>query len=237
MKSYIDSQPADIGLQKAILLYGNNSEIHYASVHPVEIMDSTPRIRAGQPVSKEGLALLYEELMGGASLKFIDDRRVLAYDGRTLLFWLQPKKRKVFFDCDEPMGKVGGVTPHTGLVFSVNDHSTPAVFSVKGRARPTPESVLYHAPYMNVWDDGDICMGSVQAPKTSTTCIDAWEAAFFRSVFTHPNEHRAVNYPGGMYSLWADLLSGATEVFPEDSLLPHMVLGQEMTLSDLLTTH
>ena len=52
MKSYIDSQPADIGLQKAILLYGNNSEIHYASVHPVEIMDSTPRIRAGQPVSK-----------------------------------------------------------------------------------------------------------------------------------------------------------------------------------------
>ena len=44
-------------------------------------------------------------------------------------------------------------------------------------------------------------------PALGAEVIDRYEAAFFRSHFTHPNRSDAVKYKGGMQQLWQDQLA------------------------------
>ena len=51
--------------------------------------------------------------------------------------------------------------------------------------------------------------------------IEAWNKAFFDSFFTHPNtQGPLVNYKGGPYRFWRDMLDGRHAVFPESALVP-----------------
>ena len=44
---------------------------------------------------------------------------------------------------------------------------------------------------------------------------------FFESVFTHPNvQGQLVNYKGGPYKFWRDMLDGRLAEFPESALVP-----------------
>src|ERR1035437_2468687 len=99
--------------------------------------------------------------------------------------------------------------PHPGLVFAACS-KVWSVWAVKGDHRPRPDSMLYQAPYFNVWDGGRICQGNVEVPDgTTAEKIDAWNAAFFNSFFTHPNIHKNLaKYRGGAYKFWKDMLAG-----------------------------
>ena len=45
--------------------------------------------------------------------------------------------------------------------------------------------------------------------------INAWNAAFLRSFFTHPNSKgKLVRYRGGAYAFWRDMLDGKFKPFP-----------------------
>ena len=64
------------------------------------------------------------------------------------------------------------------------------VFAFKGRQRPDADTPLSVAPFFNVWQNGTICVGSARLPKGDQVHNHlAWEEAFFRSYFTHPNIH------------------------------------------------
>lgn len=81
---------------------------------------------------------------------------------------------------------------------------------------------MYQAPYFNVYEGGGICQGNVDVPgSTSTNRIEAWNAAFFQSWFTHPNVHgNLVKYRGGAFTFWRDMLDGRHHEFPEHVLVP-----------------
>lgn len=232
----VDIGQSEISLQKAILLYGqppsphSSASISYASLHRITIMDGRPVVEAGEPITREGIRSALVDLNGVAPLELLNDH-ILAFNGMTLVFWAPPQRRKVWFDCDEPMGKRFGVTPHPGLIFVVTDELH--VYAVKGADRPQADTEIFSGPYLNTYKGGNICMGNVRIPKAHPSQILSVTKAFFQSVFTHTNNPRIVKYEGGIYSLWNDLLDGKYKKFPDEVLLQGDSLPGK-TLSQLL---
>ena len=113
--------------------------------------------------------------------------------------------------------------PCPGLVFVVTTKAWK-VFAFKGRQRPDADTPLSVAPFFNVWQNGTICVGSARLPKGDQVHNHlAWEEAFFRSYFTHPNIHTPrglTRYRAGPFALWRDLLDGRLSHFPTRTLVP-----------------
>ncbi len=93
---------------------------------------------------------------------------------------------------------------------------------VKRNCQPIPDTVLYRAPFFNVYEDGKVCMGTVDTGFSQANGVEEfihrWETAFFESYFTHLNSD---NPPvkGNIALLWKSLVGSQVE-FPETSLLP-----------------
>lgn len=105
------------------------------------------------------------------------------------------------------------------------------VFALRGNRRPTLQTTLYHAPFFNVYDDGEVCMGnfdvSIKNSASIQEFIQAWEAYFFNSYFSHlVNSHNPVQ--GNPVQLWKELLDSKLP-FPKDRLVK-----TNFTLKDIL---
>lgn len=210
-------------LHAAILLYGNNHGLNFASIHGVDIIKQQPRIKAGVPASKEAIRNLMESLRPETALpKMIFPQQVLASGSGYLAWYIEPCQRNLWFSCPELGGKVNGMVPLPGLVFILEESGGWHVFAYKGKGRPQPETVLFNSPFLNVWAGGRICEGNAGRPdKFGMEVIGEWEDRFFTSRFTHTNtEHRSITrYKGGAYQMWQDLLSGKWKTFPQSMLV------------------
>lgn len=214
-------------LDQAILIYRGASGGALATVHEVEHIDGEPVIGAGRAMTPRGaLALARALLKRAAHGGFLPDN-VLFIAGDLILWWLRPAVRHVAFRVSERDGeRLGGVergeaVPHPGLVFAASSREW-RVWAVKGSQRPTSATALFQAPYFNVDANGHICQGSVPKPDgTTAEKIEAWNDAFFRSYFTHPNvAAKLLRYPAGSYAFWRDMLDRRFTRFPKRVLVP-----------------
>lgn len=220
--------PSDstLALTQAILLYKGRSGGVLATVHGIEDVDGEPVIGAGQAVTPRAATEMARVLCKGVAHGGFLPETVLYLDGDLIVWWLPPAQRHVVFrvgaEHAEAFGGAerGETVPHPGLVFAASSRIW-RVWAVKGRARPTPASAIYQAPYFNVDKHGNVCQGSAQVPNgTTAEKLGAWNDAFFRSYFTHPNVARKlVAYRGGVYRFWHDLLDSKHGSFPQRALV------------------
>lgn len=241
MNFSIVSDDRTIFLSKAILVYqtknGNSyesNETTYASVHSVEDTGTKARpnvqIMPGTPITQESLL----ELMGSLADQYVVNtellpENVLSYSPTHLVWWLPAGKRSVFFNNKE-LGKRSAVLPHPPMLFLVINKQW-FVYAMDANVRPSKETVLYHAPYFNVYDNGSICSGTAAIPnRLSTTTIPSWENAFFDSEFTHVNgQIKKISHPDGEYAFWKAMLDGKYPEFPSELLVKaEMNLGGAM---------
>jgi PRTRC genetic system protein B len=211
------------GMSQAILLYSErHGKTVFASVHDVSMSkEGVASIEAGSPVSKTGLVKMMQTLLPEdyAPAELLGNH-ILAKGNDHLVWYCKPQKRRVWFKNDEIGHDVNAETHQPGLVFIISKEDW-YVFAVKGSKRPTSSTPLYVAPYLNVWAGGGICTGNIETPKGAMRfSTEAWEEAFFRSYFTHPNQHgkgALTSYRGGIFSLWRALMKG--RAFPTESLV------------------
>lgn len=221
--------PADgvLKLDAAVLIYRGQSGGALATLHDVQDVDGEPVIGAGQPMTPRKAIELSRALLKRVAHGGFLPANVLYMDGDLILWWEPPAHRHIAFRVDaahaESLGGAerGETVPHPGLVFAASSRVW-GVWAVKGRERPTPDTALHQAPYFNVSANGEICQGSVPRPEgTTVEKLAAWNDAFFRSYFTHPNVHgKLVRHAGGAYAFWRDLLDGRHERFPDRALVP-----------------
>ena len=210
-------------LSAAILLYREQHRQNvFASVHDVTTnKQGVATIRAGTPVSKTGLVKMMQTLVPeDCAPAALLGEHILAKGSDHLAWYCKPQKRQVWFKCNEIGMNINTNTNHPALVFIVNKNDW-YVFAVKDDKRPTADTPLYVAPYLNVWKGGHICTGNIETPKgVMKFSTEAWEEAFFRSYFTHPNQHEKgalTKYRGGIFALWRALMKGRK--FPTESLV------------------
>jgi PRTRC genetic system protein B len=106
-----------------------------------------------------------------------------------------------------------------------------SVYAVKDRSKPTENTVLYHAPYFNIYQNGNVCMGTVAVNTESAIGLEdfmhEWEKYFFNSYFSH-----TINGHSGCLTDLAELWKGQVgtgRAFPLKSLNKH-----PMTLTQLI---
>ena len=230
-------------LQGAVMLYGNSTTgASFATAHGVALNDQNiPALLEGHPLTMQTINGLVAAVAKGAESKrnfngYLPEN-VLAVGIGSIIWWLPAEDRHVSFECrEEIIGTASGTTPHPSLVFGVANNGDWSVFAVKGKVRPTPETKLWQAPYFNVWSNGKICRGTSKVPKGATAQqIEGWNKAFFGSNFSHPNVHapkKLVNYSGGSYQFWRDMLDGNHGRFPLRALVE-----TPYTLNDFITAN
>lgn len=94
------------------------------------------------------------------------------------------------------------------------------IFSLPNNRRPTEKTPLFYAPFFNVYEDGNVCMGTVDVNFQNSTSLEEftekWENYFFNSYFSNlMNEHNPIK--GNCVSLWKSLINTEKQ-FPKEAL-------------------
>jgi len=146
----------------------------------------------------------------------------------SVVWYSKPQSRTLHFA--DSLGLPSGQLCLPALVW-VADRNRIFLYALKGKGKPNLNTPLCYAPFMNLYGNGNVCMGSVKVAISKTASLEefiaAWQGYFFDSYFSH---FIGGNSPvkGNLVSLYKDLMETGNP-FPAESLLPN---GK--TLKDLL---
>ena len=138
-------------------------------------------------------------------------------DKGAVLWYTKAQRRQLYFvsGLDIPNG-MAYVPP---MIWYANKNSL-SVFALASERRPTEKTPLYFTPFFNSFEDGKVCMGSVNINITNSASVEeftkAWEDYFFNSYFSHL---LGSNSPikGNCVTLWKDLIQTG-KPFPKEVL-------------------
>ncbi len=145
----------------------------------------------------------------------------------SVVWYTKPCRQKLHFteNLISPLDEI----PLPALVWHA-DKSRLSVFALAGKGKPRLGTPLFHAPFFNLYRNGNVCMGSVSIDIRQSASLEefiaAWEGYFFGSYFSHLIDN---NNPvkGNLISLYKSL--AGSDAFPAEELLP-----MRLTLKNLL---
>lgn len=232
MEKFTVSMPDNrLVLTAAVLLYslkrhagGDTPGI--ATVHHVKGADGgRPVIEAGRPMTVQDFTAMINVLKPTERPQVQwQDQRILAQGLGKLIWWNPPMQRPMFFNCKSknsaPEFIAQGMCELPGLIW-MRDKLSLSVFAYRGNAVPRKETRLCQAPFLNVYSNGVICLGSAVKPdELSGDDPTAWEKSFFESAFSHPIASAEKRLTKGMapVEFWRDMLVTKPTTFPESVL-------------------
>lgn len=136
--------------------------------------------------------------------------------------WHTPAQ-KVNLLFTESLGIPSGEANVPALLWKATKN-TLSVFAVQDE-KIMEQTMLYHAPFFNVYADGKVCMGNIPV-KIPNDCgleifMALWQEYFFNSYFSHLfGQHVPVK--GNIVQLWQNLINNK-KPFPVEYLLPNNI--------------
>ena len=133
------------------------------------------------------------------------------------LWYTKSKKRQFYFT--ENLEIPNGRAKVPAMLWLANQRSLK-VFALPNNRRPTEKTELFYAPFFNVYENGNVCMGTVDVNIQNSNSLEEftkkWEEYFFNSYFSHlMNEHNPIN--GNCVNLWKSLINTEKQ-FPKETL-------------------
>jgi len=189
MKLIVNEEAPDrYMLASAILLYQTENRNALAVEHDIHANGGTPRLGAGRFVTETFVAKLLE-MLDSTPLSYIPEH-VVAVNRDAVAWWMPAGTRPMFFRSAPDVAVNAFDGKHIAqppLVFVARRRAL-RVFALMANERPTLGTKLAHAPYFNVSDAGNVCLGSMHLPKAmNPDDTEKWTHAFFASEFTHFN--------------------------------------------------
>lgn len=135
----------------------------------------------------------------------------------TVLWYTKAQRRHLYFvnGLDIPNG-MAYVPP---MIWYANKNSL-SVFALASDRRPTEKTPLYFTPFFNIYEDGKVCMGTVNVEIKNSASIEdfikAWEDYFFNSYFSHLLGRNSP-IKGNCVNLWKNLIQTG-KPFPKEIL-------------------
>jgi len=122
-----------------------------------------------------------------------------------------------------------GTYPLPSLLWKASKDSL-SVYALKGDGMPSLETPLYQAPFFNLYEDGRVCMGTVNIQAKEQGCLEyfikAWQQYFFNSKFSHLIGSSPIK--GNIVQLYQSLAGGRNK-FPQNVLIKN-----GLTLKDII---
>jgi PRTRC genetic system protein B len=206
-------------LREALLVYkGNQSS--FITHHEVNLHEQAPpTLGPAQPLTLSFVESLVRS-MGGNSDAEVLPENVLAKGDRTLVWWSQARYEQMFYTNAE--GKASALNGKTfaqpPLVWRVS-HGRLKIRALTENKRPHAKTKLAFAPFWNISNSGEVCLGSMRCPDSAAaSAIPAWERGFYESAFTHGNVARLTRHKGGFEAMWGEL-AGKRKPFPCSQLI------------------
>jgi PRTRC genetic system protein B len=105
------------------------------------------------------------------------------------------------------------------------------VYALRSNRRPVKGTKLYNAPFFNVFEKGNVCLGTVDVQISRSASLEVftqkWESYFFNSYFSHlVGDYNPIR--GNCVSLWNSLI-GTTVPFPMEVLMESKVRLNDLT--------
>lgn len=89
---------------------------------------------------------------------------------------------------DPQLGIPNGTAQVPSLLWKASKEQLQ-IFAFAGSGRPTIKTALYHAPFFNIYQDGQVCMGTADcqmpAYQRLEEFITRWQQLFWGSYFSH----------------------------------------------------
>lgn len=107
---------------------------------------------------------------------------------KKVIWYSEPRKEALLFI--EKLNMPEGIFPLPYLLWKLTDNGL-SLWALKERPT-TKQTILYHAPFLNINEKGEVCMGNTKfltESKDYALIIKAVENAFFWSNFTHTNHN------------------------------------------------
>lgn len=138
-------------------------------------------------------------------------------ENSTVLWYTKAIKRQLYFT--ENLEISNGTAEVPALLWFAGKRGL-RIFALATNRRPTKKTPLYYAPFFNVYESGNVCMGTVDVNIQNSASVEEfmekWENYFFNSYFSHlMNEHNPTN--GNCVNLWKNLIE-SKQSFPKDTL-------------------
>ncbi|GAC1310317.1 MAG: prokaryotic E2 ligase family D protein [Mucilaginibacter sp.] len=182
--------------------------------HPLSVQESNKLAKALQVNEKKAQGFLNPKSLMPPNVLTINSS-----SSGFAVWHTQPQQIKLLFI--ENLGIPSGMAHIPAMVWKAGKNGLQ-VFAVNETAY-TENTLLYHAPFFNVYPDGRVCMGNVRIsiPKECglEQFMELWQSYFFNSYFSHLfGGHQPVK--GNIVQLWQHLTETG-EAFPTDVLIPN----------------
>lgn len=177
----------------AIIAYASDTKWSdcYLESHVIE----GGKIMAGKPLKQETIegmvGVFFDHQQSQARIAGFIPENLLQFvhlpGGHFKMTWYRPAERHVLH-FENALKIPTGEAWCPPMVWSI-DKKTLSIYALSDNKRPTPETKIYRAPFHNVDDDGDVCLGSAKVAKpterTYSAIMKYWEDLFWLSIFTH----------------------------------------------------
>lgn len=213
----------------ALVFYQSENNNSYSKDMYVEHfdMDKNGNPTNAHPLTTREAAVLAKALSTGREKRntFLKPKGILPAnvlhinpgESGTVLWHTKAGKAKLFFI--ERLAIPNGIAELPALLWHAGKNSL-SVFALASDRRPAEKTPLYHAPFFNVYENGNVCMGTVDVHIKNSASLEefmqAWENYFFNSYFSHLiNNHNPIK--GNCVSLWKELIRTG-KPFPKEVL-------------------
>jgi PRTRC genetic system protein B len=205
---------------KALVFYGNKKDDSYVECYD---MDDRGMAINAHPLSVGESQKLADALDSSTEVKasylnaidlFPENLLYINSERNGFIVWHTPAQTvNLFFKAE--LGLRDGRANIPALVWKATRHGL-SVWALKSEGRPDAGTPLFCAPFLNVYDSGSVCMGSVRVdvPKNCSVSqfTQLWEHYFFDSSFSH-----TIAGSDKLIGVWRSLI-GTEEPFPTSLL-------------------
>lgn len=135
----------------------------------------------------------------------------------TVLWYTKAQQRQLYFV--DSLGIPNGKAQVPPMLWYA-DKNNLFVFALASDRRPNANTPLHYAPLFNVYENGNVCMGTVGIDIKKSASVEefttAWEDYFFNSYFSHLlGRHSPIK--GNCVKIWKDLI-GTDNPFAKEVL-------------------
>lgn len=185
---------------------------HPINAHPLNVREAQQLAMALNTTTESNRAFLKPKGIIGSNVLYIDPS-----PNGFVMWHTKPAKKQLFFV--KNLGIPNGIASVPSLLW-VADKSKLKIYALRTDRKPNDNTPLYHAPFFNVYAEGNVCMGTVEVNIRNAASLEeftqAWESYFFNSYFSHlMQNHNPIH--GNCVSLWKQLCSTG-EAFPKEVL-------------------
>lgn len=183
------------------------------NAHPLTVNEAKFLAKRFNVQSRKEMKFLKPKGVISSNILLIDNS-----ENAKVIWYTDSGKKELFFS--KGLGIPNGVASVPALIWCA-DKQHLKIYAMNYNQRPTEDTPLYHAPFFNVYDNGSVCMGTVDTKITKSASLEeftgTWENCFFNSYFSHlMYNHNPVQ--GNCVSLWKELVTNDKD-FPIDVLI------------------